>query len=322
MTQLISELGRTGEFGTQAEFAVRLAGLANAGAVSDSRRPPQRRWAAIDADMLRQLLDHLPPGKPDSPLSAVRNNDFGHPGVVRLLANVIWLTGLRFKEVFGYRLMRPRSGTAAQALQDPLKAERMGLLETCLRAPDDDVDGIESRWNGRPPVMIVKTAKAKLASPGIDNRQRALILSGIEPREFYQLAAAQRIQLAGLEPSQLDSIRRKCSVALNRASRDAFPRRADPISLHTLRHAFADAAREGMDPASAAALTGHTAPSTLRGYGRKRPTGFSGRQPTRWLPQPDPARAELLKAVWEARKRPFPYHELSPKPELPEPAQV
>ncbi len=316
MSRMIDDLIRFGDFGTEAEIASRLAGRENAGAGADSRRPPQRRWEHIDEKMLTRLLDRLPPAGSGSPLRAVLADDLRHPSLSRLLAVVTWLTGMRFIEVFDFRLMGPRPGTdPASALDDPLRAGRGGRLESRLAAAAADSAG----RNRDAAVMIINTAKTKNASPGIDNSQRALILRGIAPPQLARLSVAASLRLFDLNRTQLKRIRKGCSHCLSTASKAAFPDRADPVTLHTLRHAFADSARAGMGPAAAAALTGHSAPCTLGGYGRRRPAGFSGSRPDRWLPQPDPARAEELRAVWEAGKKPASFPGRSPESDLPEP---
>lgn len=298
ITKLIREMSEIGHFGSQAEIALKLTGAVGHG--KDCHRPPQHRWQKFDKKALDDFLRHLPKRRSGAPLFVLLGKRFNYPQLAALLARVTWLTGLRSIEVFRFKLMRPKPGCdLATILANPLKAYQNGELEDVIEssAKEATTDPLS------PAIMIVNTAKTKTASPLIDNRQRSLLLCGIAAGPLDDLAMASSLRLMNLSSTRVKTIRKNCLRILKETSLNIFPDRPEPIGLHTMRHAFADAARATMTPAEAAALTGHTAPNTLRGYG-KRFHSKSQQHPTRWLPQPDPQRVKLLQCVWEAKQKP------------------
>lgn len=296
ITKLVRKMSEIGHFGSQAEMALKLTGADGHG--NDCHRPPQHRWQKFDQQALDDFLRHLPKRRSGSPLFVLLGKQFNYPQLAALLARVTWLTGLRSIEVFGFKLMRPKLGCdLASILTSPLKAYQNGDLEDVIESSGQDVTTNPSH----PAIMIVNTAKTKTASPLIDNRQRVLLLRGIATDQLNDLAVASSLRLMNLSSTRVKAIRKNCMKILKKMSLNAFPDRPEPIGLHTMRHAFADAARATMAPAEAGALTGHTSPNTLRGYG-KRFHSKSQPRPTRWLPQPDPQRVELLKSVWDAKQ--------------------
>lgn len=302
MREMIVEQIKLGNFGTESEIAIQILGYPNVGGVSDSRRPPQRRWEKIDEQVLNKLISQIPEAKRGIQ-NRISVNDLNHPDMTRILATATWLTGMRCIEVFSCRLMRPQPNINLQNILDnPLYAYRKGLLELWPQGLKCDGQKNNSRSNCSYPILIVKTAKSDLASPNIDNRERALILNGISPAHLEKLRIAATLRDLKLSPSEIKTAHNACKYHLLKASKRAFPQRADTISLHTMRHAFADNAKHALDAASAAALTGHTAPKTIRGYGKRFPSK-SGCLGLRWLPQPDQAQAKLIQSVWEMNKQ-------------------
>ena len=318
MTGLIKELGFLGDFGSQSERAVRLAGIQRAGSVCDARRRPQKRWSDIDSEMFDLLLEHLPRGSPTAAVRAIADNHDRFPGASRLLARAAWITGMRFIELFNCRLMEPLPDTNMdEILDNPLQADRDGKLADCLGAGDKGQIGVACVSGENPRILIINTAKTRSASPRINNRQRALILKGAAPQDLEILAAAAALKTLRLSGNKREALRNACVAQLRKASKRVFPERADPVTMHTLRHAFIEAARATMDASEVAALSGHTSPRTLRMYGAGRRDRKSGRGAARWTPQPDPSRAAEFRAAWEAKPKPSP--EPSAEPESPAP---
>ncbi len=305
MTGLVRELGVLGDFGSQSERAARLAGLLRADSVCDVKRTPQKRWSDVDSQMFDRLLERLPFGSPQAAVRAIAENHERIPGVSRLVAMAVWITGMRFIELFNCRLMQPLPDTDLdEILDNPLRADRDGNLANCLGAGDNGESGAACVAGGSPKILIVHSAKTRLASPLINNKRRALILQGATLQDLDILAATARLATLRLSGGKRDSLRKSCVQQLCDASKKAFPDRADPISIHTLRHAFIEAARATMDKSEVAALSGHTSPRTLRTYGASRRGRKSGSGAVRWTPQPDPTRAAEFRVAWQAKPKP------------------
>ncbi|MBY6058607.1 hypothetical protein [Leisingera daeponensis] len=86
------------------------------------------------------------------------------------------------------------------------------------------------------------------------------------------------------------------------------------LNLYAFRHSFATRAKLAMEPHEAAALTGHTAKSTLHVYGERNlrsGTGGGRRLDQDWLPSPDPVYAEMIRQTWTARPAAAPALEIS-----------
>ena len=318
MPVLIRELGCRGDFGSQSERAVRLAGMLRAGACCDVKRTPQKRWSNIDAQMFELLLAHLPHGSPQAAIRAIVENHVRVPGVSQLLASAAWITGMRFIELFDCRLMQPLPGVNIdRLLANPLQADRDGKLADCLGAGEGEDIGSVRVSDGNPGILIVETAKTRAASPRINNKLRALILKGASPQDLEILTAAAMLKTLRLSGRKKTLIRKTCGAQLRAASMRAFPDRADPVTMHTLRHAFIEAARSTMDASEVAALSGHTSPRTLRSYGASRRGRKTGGGAVRWTPQPDPARAAEFRAAWEQRPSPSPAPNAQPQSPAP-----
>lgn len=292
---------------SEAEMAAILAGVV--APLKDYHRPPQRRWQAIDSTTLGQLVEQLALKGCGATQVTLSRRPFNYRQLAALMARVIWMTGLRSVELFHFQLLSPHPQKPIEPiLSHPLAAYRNAHLVPL----SIDASSIY------PAIMIVDTAKSRCASPHIDNRQRALIIRGLEPDQWVDIVIASNLRSLGLSQQRIQSIRLTCSRLVRQASKVAFPNRRDPIGLHNLRHAFADGARATMTRAEAAALTGHTSPHTLKGYGKrfhsKSNAGF-----TRWFPQPDPERVKQLERVWEVTQKPMPVLTGQVKPEPPQP---
>ncbi len=306
------ELALCSDFGTDGERIVTLAGVGNTEWILDSRREPQKRWAGISTRMFHELLSALHAdwsGRSDDFLSAPNLDD--RVGLACLLATTAWLTGMRSVEIYAFRIMEPVPGTDIdRILDDPLHAFETGLLEPAKVKPLETCQGHEKGSDRWPKILIIRTAKSDLASPLIDNRIRAQILTGIEPRHLDTLYRASKLRSLKLSRARIGNLNKSCTELIRIASQKAFPTRADPITLHTLRHAFIDAARHQMSAAELAALSGHTSPVTLAGYGGKTKRTSSFRPIPRWLPQPDPVRVQAFEAVWDSESAIHPQAEV------------
>lgn len=288
---MIDECAALGDFGSQAERAARLAGTSHTHMHRDARRAPQRRWSDIDSELFAAFFAALPAGNPVEAINSVVSRKPAMNAVPRLLVRSAWLTGMRSIEMFRCSLVQPVSDDAgASAVSDPMRSFRDGLLVP-VGQPHTDGPVIEPR------ILLIRTAKTRNASPNLKEPMRALILGGIPPEEFEWLAAAARLEQLNLSRFEIRRILDRCRSVVRTTSLLVCPDRADPITLHTFRHAFVSEARRVLSAAETAALTGHTALRTLNGYGRR---GAAGRRSTRWLPEPDPARAAGIHLEWRS----------------------
>ena len=308
LSPMIRALSADGFTETRAERAYRLAGLSCGSLAADARRPPQKRWNDLNERTLSRLMDGLPFGSTGCAMQAISNWDTGFPGVARLLSRTAWITGMRCAELFRCQIMQPgtRFGNRKEALRtiltDPVRAFKDALLEDLpsgnLGSPDASMAGtteVARTRNIR--VLIIHSVKTRCSSPGIDNSVRAQLLIGI-PRDHLEcLTAVSRLRSMNLSRRRRDLIAKSCNASLRAASTELFPHLPDPVTLHSFRHAFADDVRRCLGPEAAAALTGHTSTTTLRGYGGKRRPGSHG-PPGRWLPRPDSARVEEIRTAW------------------------
>lgn len=308
--QMIEESKNYGNFGTEPEIVFELIGTSKSGGAGDHRRPPQKRWEPIGEKELEQLLEQIKITRTD--VTGIHN----YPYMTGLLVTTTWLTGLRFIEVFNFKLMRPKPNVNLKTvLLSPLQAYKNRQLEPY--SPTEVTNSAMcSDSCAYIPLMIAKTAKSKLASPSIENSQRVLILQGIPSHFLAILQATEACCNVKLPTDKIDNLRLSYSKILTKASKKAFPYRRDTVTFHSMRHAFADRVKLQYDEASAAVLLGHSALKSLRGYGKKRRSQSKGIT-NQWLPQPDLACASHIRTVWKVNKQPRPLNVIkySPNPD-------
>ena len=287
-----------------------------------ARRSPKIGWTTISESEFEKILDQLPAGAEQAALDSLREGKRTKSGgIARLLARSIWLTGMRALETFQCRLLTtdPDENLSPQELErilgDPRAAHEGGML----RDADLQIARNDFRHDGRRPLIFgIRTLKTANSSPLIHNALRFQILGGIDQRDLAALALASMLSRLQIPRTQAEGIADRCTRHLGFASLKADPGREQKVTLHTLRHAFVDAARRMLPPHEVAALSGHTSRKTMLGYGGKhvRRSKNSGR--TRWMPKADPASAEAIRRTWSLRMmlkpKPTPDPELIPEP--------
>ena len=319
---LVKEAVESGQYpdsrGNESVIAENLAGRI----AKFARRSPRTGWMPISESEFEKMLDQLPAGTERAALDALREGAIMKAGgIARLLARSVWLTGMRALEVFQCRLLtidpddKLRPPELREILDDPRAAHEAGRL----REAAPEIARGDFRRSGRAPLIFgIKTLKTANSSPLINNAFRFQLLDGINQRGLAALSYASMLSRLQLPYSRAEGIAARSTKHLGLASLKADPGRECAVTLHTLRHAFVDAARGILPPHEVAALSGHTARNTMLAYGGKhvRRRKNSGR--TRWMPKADPASAEAIRKAWSLRMalkaKPTPDPELIPEP--------
>ena len=296
----------TGQLHLDKSHARHLAGATGALPKRNPRRSRSMEWEPIDDSTFMLLENEIDSTPVNGLLSLNKGGMADIKGLTRLLARTVWLTGMRRSEVFRCRLFKIGSAGScpdelrAFALRDPGAALRNKELSELTH--EDLAPVCEWHPDGAVPVLAIPTLKTRNSSPMIDNSVRAFLLQGLSYLDLELLWLAARLQKLGLSGDRISLIGGKCSERLGNASAAVLPNRRAKVTLHTLRHAFADAARRSMPPAEAAALTGHTSIRTLRGYGARNLRWRQGSAAERWLPRPDPALASSIVEAWRLQR--------------------
>ena len=322
LRSLVKEAVESGQYpdsrGNESVIAENLAGRI----AKFARRSPKTGWMPISEAEFERMLDQLPVGTERAALDSLREGKaMKAGGIARLLARSIWLTGMRALEVFQCRLLaidpddKLPPPELRKILDDPRAAHEAGRL----RDADLEIGRGDFGRNKRTPLIFgIKTLKTANSSPLINNAFRFQLLEGINQRGLAALSCASMLSRLQLPYSRAEGIAGRSTKHLGLASLKADPGREHAVTLHSLRHAFVDAARGILPPHEVAALSGHTARDTMLGYGGKhvRRRKNSGR--TRWMPKADPASADAIKRAWSLRMalkaKPTPDPELIPEP--------
>ena len=315
-------LTAVGDVGTEAEIRRKLAGVQSYRSSTARNRRLQANRQPITGEMLEAMEARMQPGTPEEGVQSLIGGRPNYGAVTRLIARAAWLTGMRSVEIFSCRLVivSPRAEgcgiSTEEVLENPGKFTREGLLDDASEQQLDRLAATRSFGGVAPPAglfLVISTAKTRNSSPLIDNSIRFQRLDGMPCRDFRCLRAASRLRSLPPDPRRLARVRLRSTMILKRISSELFPGRPAPITLHSFRHAFVHAARSAMRPEEVAALTGHTSLKIMKGYGgwrTARQTGTGGR----WMPQPDPSRADEISKAWALKAR-----RPSPKPEIREP---
>ena len=279
--------------------AWRVAGVVGVAPLRKTRRSPSANWLPISERTMQRLESCLSSTAHAGLRSLHSAGSIDYDGLTRLFARTVWLTGMRRSELFSCRLFsitRSGHGSAqpgSSAMPDP-HAAILGR-KLCELKHSDIPLAARCEPTSPIPVMAIRSAKTACSCPRIDNSLRLLLLTGLAKSDLELLWLAARLHRLNLAPNRAFYIAKKCTARLGAVSEEVCPRRPDRITLHTLRHAFADAARRSMSPPEAAAMTGHTSIRTLRAYGARHP---KSRRSGRWMPQPDPTFAHTIATAW------------------------
>ena len=313
---LVESRQRQGDFRAPGDIWKSLTSVSARVSFNRPDMSPKNNWDPVSEAQMREIDAHLPPGTPEEGLLSLNAETRNHAGIARLLARTAWLTGARSCEIFRMRVLElnPEARLSGDQIKEAYRkpvaaiaADRFrDIEESRMRAAREahEMDGNFHLPSGTPAILVIRTAKTANSSPKIDNAIRVQVLDGISWEDFHVLWLASRLSTPQYKHVRVKTLCEAANRYLKRASRELFPKRRKPVTLHFLRHAFADIARKTMRPAAVAALTGHTSLETMRGYGGKH-TRFSRRNRSgRWMPQPDPARVEENAAAWRPTMKP------------------
>ena len=310
---LVEDRQMQGDFRSPGDIWVSLTSVAWRLSFDRRRNSPKDNWEPLSEEHMREIDAHMPPGTPEEGLLSLNAKKRNYFGIARLLTRTAWLTGVRSCEIFTSRLMEldPEPGLSEaqikKAYRNPIAAIASGLFRD-IEAPYTR-DGRETKLNEwhflpdsrSPAILVIRTAKTTNSSPRIDNTLRVQILDGISVEEIHLLWLASRFRTPHYCKVCTKVLCDRSNRILKQAVRELYPERALPVTLHILRHAFADLARKTMRPAAVAALTGHTSVRTLRGYGGKNVRYGRKHSSSRWMPQPDPTRVRENARAWRPR---------------------
>lgn len=233
----------------------------------------------------------------------VRTFGSGRRNVValtRIFLRVTWLTGMRPIEVFRCRLMCGDPGrdyTYAQLgliRKNPEQAAMTGLL-----IPQEALPGAEEighsravqnsvRATGVDPILLIRNAKTRNANVNLVRPFRVQVLAGIGAEELHLISLAALLHRTPVEKDRARDLINMITRRIRTISSETLPERDGPINLYALRHDFATRARRVMPMHQVAALMGHTARGSTKGYGKARTRqSRSGSGGAGWVPKCD-----------------------------------
>ena len=266
-------------------------------------------WSRITLSHLECLIDALPEGDEIEGFVSVFNDGKRHPGIVRLLARVAWLTGMRSIELYTCRLNWMPVGSVSSdssAMTDyPVEdnagaGPRLPLPGKCTTGHvSRAIREIEHEYGDRTAVLRIRSAKTGCHSGRIDNLVRIQLLTSLAIEDLGRIWMASRLRQANLASTRIRSTCDYCSRVLVKYSKQVFPERVHPINLHMLRHAFIDTCRRSMPIEEAAVLSGHTCVRSTRHYGGKHARYSARGSRDRWMPQPLQTEVRLAREAWK-----------------------
>lgn len=266
-----------------------------------------------DLMLIEMNLSHLDPLQAVQSIRSEKETDF--PGLTRVFANTIWMTGMRPAEMWSCYLMVPRTDIVfteemrALAVMNPQKAITDKLytrIEKVYSAMNESLGGavLAAMDNsGAPAILAIRSSKQTNANPIIKGGVRLQIINRMPIQMMTVLAAATQLRGLGVDDRVKDLVRRSIIRHLKVIGETEPALRGFNLNLYAMRHAFATRVRAHYKSHEAAALTGHSSESSLGVYGRRRAsTARKASTGTGWLPQPDPVLAETIKLAWAMKK--------------------
>jgi hypothetical protein len=232
--------------------------------------------------------------------------------LTRVFLKTIWLTGMRPIEVFSCRLMAgdpSRDYTYAQLgiiRKNPEQAAMSGLLVPQEALPGADevghsraiLDSVKS--TGVDPVLLVKNAKTRNANAGLVRPYRVQVLSGIGDEDLHLISLAALLHQTPIEKDRARDLINMITRRIRAIAKEELPTRENPINLYALRHDFATRARRQMPLHQVAALMGHTAYGSTRGYGKAQTRRSGSGGGAGWTPKCDETVAQRLQSAFGA----------------------
>lgn len=230
-------------------------------------------------------------------------------GVVAVMLGALYLFGMRPVEIWQSSVMVPDTQKAWTAdmremtRHAPLRALDKGYLvpigpEILRRRRDPGQVIVDAqRATGATACLVIRQAKQTNANPELKVPIRLLLLDAITRRDARIAGCAVLLGLAGNDAPRRSRLTRAATAVL-RTVLSRHPDMRQDVTLYSFRHSFVTRTRHALDAASAAALTGHTSPATLGGYGERTRAKGGG-----WMPQPDPERAATLRLAFDLAHR-------------------
>ena len=273
------------------------------------KRIDRDEWEPIGICELNAVLSVVPDGSPEDGLLGIARNCPSYFGLTRLLAKSAWLTGMRSVELFSCQLLFLEDSHAfVKKFKDHDCKDFIVPKDFGEQCELNSIDAASIEHGKQvlqylqlqlTPVLFIRSAKIANSSAAIDNIVRLQILEGINPSDLEDIWMTTQLRKLLISRQRKNSIRDKCSGILHKASHSAFPERVNPITLHTLRHAFIDEARKIYPLAELLALSGHTSIVTNQGYGGKLTRYSSSNSAGRWMPMPDPVQSVKIHKALE-----------------------
>lgn len=279
-------------------------------------RTDQKSQRFLNARDLTAIELELSLHDPIDSLNSLSTGKARLEGTLRLFVNVMWFTGMRPVEVWNCALMVPRIDLAftpemvRMVSENPSMALHQELMMTVEQASRDTGDnlGVAARnamtRSGAPSILMIKSAKTTNQKAELKSEYRLQVLKKIPTRQLNLIALATQCRKLRLTVERKDSIRASMTRILKQIAKQEPRFEGMNLNLYAFRHSFATRAKLAMEPHEAAALTGHTAKSTLHVYGERNlrsGTGGGRRLDQDWLPSPDPVYAEMIRQTWTAR---------------------
>lgn len=227
-------------------------------------------------------------------------------GLVAVILGALYLFGMRPAELWQSQVMVPRTDHAWTAEEremtrrSPLRASVDANLMSPLgveiirrRRDPGEVIVDAQRATGAAACLVIRSAKQTNANADLKVPLRLLVLDTISRRDARIAGCAAMLGLARGDSSRHARLMRAATAVL-RAVLARHPDMRQDVTLYSFRHSFVTRARHVLDAAEAAAMTGHTSPATLGGYGERTRSKGGG-----WMPQPDPERADTLRLAFD-----------------------
>ena len=251
----------------------------------------------IHRDDLEKLLEGLAPDTELDGFCSLITKRNNYPGLTRLFARAIWLTGMRTSEMFTCMVVNYKTGKEALSLLDTgyfTKAEldsnqqvAVGWLEEFDQILDEIIASFSGEGGIRGLSLYLLTPKIANYSKWIDKKIRIQKLDGISQEDLKTILIMSCVRKLHLSSNDKSIISKYCSRILGDNSEHVFPDRGDRITFLTLRHAFMDEAMKSMALKKACTLGGLTSKRTMSRYGDIYSSYKRNRQHTRWFPKPD-----------------------------------
>ena len=277
------------------------------------RRPYRISNQPIHRDDLEKLLTELGPDTELDGFCSLITGKNNYPGLARLLARAIWLTGMRTSEMFTCKVADKNTGNGALSFLDTsffMNAERdtdqqvtVDWLEEFDQILEETIASFSCEGVVRGLSLYVVTPEIGNSSNWIDKMIRVQKLDGINQKDLKTILRFSCIRKLHLSSRKKSQISKYCSRILGDNSEHVFPDRRDRITFHNLRHTFMDEAMKSLPLKEACAIGGLTSKRTMKRYCNKYSGYKQRRQYTRWLPKPDEQAMVRIRNKVESKMR-------------------